>query len=164
MVVLGRGFALIACFSACGIAFADPAADRAAIEAAAQQWTRAFNTRDVAQMLASTSEDVVLLDPQRSPVEGHDDARDAWQSALKGANVRLANKTREITVTDDAAWRIATFQVAADDVTTSTSALEVWKRVDGRWKLHRQMSARLLSRTSLVRPNPSEPWLDAPKN
>jgi len=161
-MIVARCFAMLLCSFATATAMAD-AADRAAIEAAAQRWTQAFNTRDIVEMLSSTSDDVILLDPNSAPSQGHDGARDAWQKAMKRSNLRLSNKTREITVSNDVAWRVATFMLAADDVTTSTSALEVWKRVDGRWKLHRQMSAGVLSRT-LVRPQPTEPRLDTPTN
>ena len=43
--------------------------------------------------------------------------------------------------------------------------LEIWKRVKGEWKLHRQMSSTLLVPPRMLpRPLPPEPVLDKPAN
>jgi hypothetical protein len=44
-------------------------------------------------------------------------------------------------------------------------SLEIWKRVNGAWKIHRHMSSSILAQPKLLpRPLPPEPMLDKPQN
>jgi hypothetical protein len=88
----------IAWFTGLGIApvvLATESADRAAIEAAAQAWTRAFNARDANALLAVASDDLVLLDGSSAPMSGPR-ARDAWKKALGSAQGQRCGETRTI--------------------------------------------------------------------
>jgi hypothetical protein len=64
------------------------------------------------------------------------------------------------------AWRIAALtRKLPDGNRQSSQSLEIWKRVDGEWKLHRQMSSNLLAEPGMApRPMPSQPVLDKPSN
>ena len=74
--------------------------------------------------------------------------------------------TREITIVDDVAWHVASLTQArkGGDVRALGHALEIWKRVDGEWKLHRRSASGNAPGVSLERPLPDEPALDAPTN
>lgn len=153
--------------SVASMALADDAADRAALEAAAQAWTKAFNARDTDAVMALATTDVVLLDPSVAPVSGRKAARAAWAHALGAAKGQLANSTKEAVIAGDVAWRIGSLahQLPNGDVVSRGQSLEIWKRENGKWKLHRQMSSSLLAQPRLLpRPLPSEPVLDAPRN
>jgi ketosteroid isomerase-like protein len=151
----------IAWFAGVGIApvaLATESADRAAIEAAAQAWTKAFNARDTNALLAVASDDLVLLDGSSAPMSGPR-ARDAWKKALGSGQGQLTNVSKEIVIAGDVAWRIA----ALKDAARQGQALEIWKRVGGEWKIQRQMSSNLLNPSNLL-PTPTEPVLDRPAN
>jgi len=144
---------------------ADEATDRAAIEATAQAWTKAFNARDVDALLALTTDDVVLMDPRISPVSGRAAVRRAIPKALASATGRVTNATKEIVIAGDVAWRISAFEHEPANIDTLSrgQSLEIWKRVDGGWKIHRQMSSSILDQPKLFpRRPPSEPVMNAP--
>jgi len=139
-------------------AFATESADRAAIEAAAQAWAKAFNARDANALLTVATDDLVLIDGSSAPTTGAR-ARDAWKKALGSGQGQLTNVSKEIGIAGDVAWRIAVLKDAA----RRGSVMEIWKRVGGEWKIHRQMSSSLLSPSNLL-PTPTEPVLDRPAN
>lgn len=149
------------------LALATEASDRAAIEAAAQAWIKAFNARDADAMVALTTEDVVLLDPNVPPISGRKAARAAWLRALGAAQGQVTTASKEIAIAGDVAWRIGAFahKLPHDDSANRGQSLEVWQRMNGQWKMHRQMSSTLLAQPKLLtRPNPAEPILDTPRN
>jgi len=141
---------------------ADP--DRAALEAAMHRWTTAVNTQDVNALSATMTEDVQLLD-ETTTVTGRDAAiRTLREVAARGP---LVETTREITIARDVAWRAGGFTQSRKngDVHALGQTLEIWKRVKGKWKLHRQMAPGLISpKDLLTRPSLDEPVLDSPKN
>lgn len=143
------------------MASADPAADRSAIEAAAQAWTKAFNSRDADALLALSTETVVLMDPTLPPVTGRA-ATQAWRRALGAAQGQVTTATKEIVIAGDFAWRIGAFTHKLPGNTLSHGqSLEIWQRVHGAWKIHRQMSSSLLAQPKLLPPL-AEPILDGP--
>ncbi len=142
-------------------------ADQAAIEAAAQKWVAAFNRADVDAMAALTSEEVVLMDASMPGISGIEAARSAWRRSIPDAGIQLTSVTKELELSADYAWRIVAFTQQRSDkaVVSRGQALEIWKRISGAWKLHRQMSSGILARQPILRrPLPSEPILDREKN
>jgi ketosteroid isomerase-like protein len=119
----------------------------------------------VGTLTATMTEDIELLDPNAATVTG----REAAIRALRAAAARgqLAAASREITIADDVAWHVIdlTQTLKNGDVHSRGRALEIWKRVQGEWMLHRQMAAGVIApAASLTRPSTSEPVLDRPKN
>ena len=149
------------------IAMGDEAADRAALEAATQVWINAFNARDADAMVALTTEDVVLLDPAVPPISGREAAREAWRQALGAAKGQVTSATKEAMIAGDVAWRIGALahKLPNGEVVSRGQSLEIWKRMNRQWKIHRQMSSTLLAQPKLLpRPLPPEPVLDTPGN
>ena len=138
--------------------------ERVALEAAIHRWTTAVNAQDLDALNATMTEDVELLD-NTVTVTG----RDAAIRALREVATRgqLVATSREITIADDIAWRVVGLAQTEKngDVHARGQALEIWKRVKGKWKLHRQMAAAFIApMDSLSRPSPSEPVLDRQRN
>jgi ketosteroid isomerase-like protein len=148
----------IAWLAVAPLALATESSDRAAIEAEAQAWTKAFNARDANALLALATDDLILLDSNGPPLSGSR-AREAWKKALGAAQGEVTNVSKEIVVAGEVAWRIA----ALGNATKQGQVLEIWRRVGGGWKLHRQMSSNLLMQSNLL-PAPTEPVLDRPTN
>jgi ketosteroid isomerase-like protein len=144
-------------------AFADEAADRVALEAAAQAWTKAFNARDAAALVALVTPDAVVLDPGVAPVSGRQAVRETLERSLGAARGQVTTATKEIVIAGDVAWRIGALTHKLPGGLNRGQSLEIWKRVNGEWKIHRQMSSGILIEPKrLPRPLPSEPMLDTP--
>lgn len=144
-------------------AHADEHAEKAAVEAAAQAWIKAFNMRDADALLALSSPDLVLLDAGVTLINGRDAAYVALRKSMDRSAGVTVSASREIVVEGDMAWRVAALSYKELDsgIINRGQALEIWKRVDGRWHLHRQMSSSLLSKR-LLRRTPPGPVLDPP--
>ena len=148
------------------LAVADDSADRIVLETAAQAWIKAFNARDPGTLVALSTQDVVLMDPSvASPVSGREAARGAWGKALAAFQGQVTTATKEAVIVGDIAWRISslTHKLPNGDIVSRGQSLEIWKRVNGEWKVHRQLSSSLLTLPKLSpRPFLSEPILDTP--
>jgi ketosteroid isomerase-like protein len=148
--------ALLAVSIACA---ADP--DRAALEAAIQRWTMAVNAQDVAAMNAAMTDDLSLLNDTRT-FEGRETALPLLrQVATQG---QITSTSLEITIANDVAWCVGAVTQARrnGDVHSLGQTLAIWKRVNGKWKLHRLMAPGLFTPnySPLTRPPPNEPVLD----
>ena len=142
---------------------ADQATDRQAIESAAQQWTRAFNARDTAALAALTTEDVLVLDGGKNPIDNPALASHVWVVASSLTQGEIKTSGRELVITGDTAWRVGTVAYKrSDGAWHKGQTLEIWRRTRAGWKLHRQMSSHLMEHT--LRPPPSEPLLGTPTN
>jgi ketosteroid isomerase-like protein len=135
---------------------------RIALEAAIQRWTTAVNAQDAATLNATMTDDVVLSDDTATLT-----GRDAVIRALRDvvARGKLVATTREITLSDDAARHVValTRTQKNGDVQALGQALELWKRVNGEWKLHRRtVTGASPSEELLTRPSTKEPVLDRP--
>ena len=142
---------------------ADP--ERVALEAAIHRWMTAVNAQDVDTLTTTMTEDVELLDANTATVTG----RNAAIRALREVVTRgqLVATSRELTIAHDVAWRVVGLAQTQKngDVHARGQALEIWKRVNGEWRLHRQMAAGVITpAVSLTRPSTSEPVLDRPRN
>ena len=141
-----------------------PAADtgRAPLEAAIQRWITALNAHDATTLSAMMTDDVELLD-HSSTVTG----RDAAARAMLGfaARGRLVQMTREITIAGDVAWHVAGLAQARKDgvMQARGQTLEIWKRVNGEWKLQRRLVAGVTPEIPVTRPT-DEPVLDRTPN
>ena len=146
------------------IAFAAADPQRPALEAAMHRWTMAVNAQDVNTLNAVMTVDVQLLD-ETTTVTGRDAAiRTLREVAARG---QLVATTREITIAKDVAWRVGGFTHSRKngDVHALGPTIEIWTRVKGTWKLHRQLAPGLISpKDLLTRPSLKEPVLDSPKN
>jgi ketosteroid isomerase-like protein len=158
------GVTLLAGLLASGLLTASACAaadtDRIALEAEIHRWTAAVNARDTAALTRAMTEDVELLE-NGVTVTG----REAAMRALREveAHGKLVVTSKEITVAGDVAWHIVGLaQKEKNGVLQARGqAIEIWKRVNRTWKLHRRMVAGPLPPgVSLTRPPPDEPVLD----
>lgn len=139
-----------------------PNLDRIALEGTIHLWMTAINTQDADTLSKTMTEDVELLD-NTATVKG----RSAAIAALSDVAARghLGGTTREITIAHEVAWRVVgiTQTQKNGDVHSRGQALEIWKRVKGKWQLHRQMAAGVIAPADLLtRPSTGEPVLDRP--
>jgi uncharacterized protein (TIGR02246 family) len=112
----------------------DPAADRAAIEAANDAWLSAFNSGDAAAVASIYAEDGKLYPPGSPPVVGRAAIQDLWQSFVDmGVTGELS--TEEIKISGDLAYRIGSYTVLGPDGSQMDQGhfVELWQRQNGDW-------------------------------
>ena len=136
--------------------------DRQALETAIQRWEAAVDARDTGALSATMTEDVELAD-NIVTARGRKAAIEALR--VMAADGPLGTVTRELTLVHDVAWRsVGLAQTSKNgDVQGRGLALEIWKRVNGEWKLHRRLATGSPG-VSLTRPSLKEPVLDRPKD
>jgi ketosteroid isomerase-like protein len=138
--------------------------DRVALEAAIQRWVTAVNAQDAATLAQTMTEDVELLE-HSATVKGRNAAIRKLREVV--AHGPLVATSRELTIAQDTAWHVVKLVQTrkSGDLHTRGQALEIWKRADGSWQLHRQVTALALSpEHHLQRPSTKEPVLDRPVN
>ena len=143
------------------VVVADDAADRRAIESAAQAWARAFNARDAAALAGLATDDILVLDGSERQIDKPSLASQSWLRAAALTQGEIKAGEREIVIAGDTAWRVGVVAYKrSDGAWHKGQTLEIWKRTRAGWKLHRQMSSHLMEHT--LRPPPAEPVLGAP--
>ncbi len=112
----------------------DPAADRAALEAAGSQWAALFNAGDAASVAAIYGENASAYPPNMAPVTGRAAIQELWQSFIDtGATAELEFK--EVGIDGDLAYRIGGYTLFDTDGTATDNGhfIEIWTRVNGDW-------------------------------
>ena len=125
----------------------------------------AVNVQDVDTLSTTMTEDVELLDTNSATVTGRTAALQALRETVTRG--QLVVTSQKITIANDIAWRVVGLAQTQKngDVHARGQALEIWRRLNGVWRLHTQMSAGVITPSvSLTRPSTSEPVLDRPKN
>ena len=122
----------------------------------------AVNSWDAATLKMTMTEDVQLLD-DGATVTGRDAAIRVLREHV--ARGQLVATTRELEISNDVGWHVAGLSHTDKngDVHALGQALEIWKRVNGEWKLHRRMTSGVIPPdVSVTRPSTKEPVLDGP--
>ena len=138
--------------------------ERQTLEAAIHRWVAAVNAQDVAGLTSTMTGDVELLDAGAT-VKGREAAIRALREVARHGQL-IAN-TVEVSITDDLAWHVVALAQRQEngDVHAGGQALEIWRRVNGEWKLHRRMAAGVgRAESPLTRPPSKDPVLDRPGN
>jgi len=119
------------------IPHADP---RAEISETARRFLRSFAQHDIAAIAACYTEDAQMLPAHMKPIDG----RAAIGAVFKftgGQGHTLEFLTRELDVLGASAVEIGEYVRRAGDGSTVDQGkyIVIWKRVDGEWKIHRDM-------------------------
>lgn len=114
---------------------------QAAIEAANRAFMDAYGQGDAAGVAALYTEDGMLLPPQQGPVEGREPIRTFWAGAMESGPTAVILTTMEAERHGDTAYEVGNYVMTDEnDKTMDTGKyIVIWKRVDGAWKLHRDI-------------------------
>jgi uncharacterized protein (TIGR02246 family) len=112
-------------------------------EMAANEWEAARNAGDADAMAAVHTEDAQILPPNAPVVEGRAAIRTYFRNLFEQRNAPAVFDVREIIVFGNFAYRQGIYSVnLADGHTEYGKFIQLWKRHDGVWKIHRQMWSR----------------------
>ena len=103
-------------------------------------WIGAFNDGDAAAIAAMMTEDGMLLPPNSPPIEGREAIEGYWAAAIAGG---LSGSLEEIesSVSGDLGYKVGTYELSGADgeVVDHGKWIEVWKKIDGEWLMHRDI-------------------------
>jgi uncharacterized protein (TIGR02246 family) len=124
-------------------AFAQHSSDaEAAIRAGSQKWAAAWNAGDAAALAALYAADAVVMAPGSEPATGHAAIEEHFRQGLEASGGSTNKiKTLEVMAGDDWAVEVGSFVADAADGTHLDHGrfVAVWKKVDGDWKLLRDI-------------------------
>ena len=114
----------------------------AAIRAGTQAWEAAWNAGDAAALAALYASDATVMAPGSEPAVGRAAIEQAYRSALDAADgAQNEVETLEVMASGDWAAEVGRFVMTS----ATGSHLDhgrytaIWKKVDGRWMLYRDM-------------------------
>jgi uncharacterized protein (TIGR02246 family) len=123
---------------------ATTAPDEAAIRAAADSWTTAYNAGDVDKIVALYADDAVVMPPNVHALPGHEAIRKYLATdvaAAQSAGLVTKDGPSAVGVSGDFAWHTGTSAVvdAAGKTIETVQYTEVWHRTNGKWLMVRDI-------------------------
>jgi uncharacterized protein (TIGR02246 family) len=113
---------------------------KADFEAMAAKWAAAYDSGDGAAVAALYSDDATLLPPNMAPVTGREAISEFWTMATaNGGTTEL--KVKEVYSMGDMAAEVGTYSGTNADGSHGDHGhyTVIWKKVDGKWKMYRDM-------------------------
>ena len=135
-------FVLLMNLAAVGLSATPARSDevRTAVEAANRAFIAAFLRGDAAAVAALYTEDAKVIAPGSDVASGRVAIRALWQKVIDGGVKDLTLSTGTVESAGDLAYEDGTVKlVGKDGQTTVGRYVVVWKRIDGAWKLHRDI-------------------------
>ena len=114
----------------------------AAIRAGTEAWSAAWNAGDAAALTALYADDAMVMAAGAEPASGAAAILQHYEAALAAMpGSQNASKTLEVMVADDWAVELGSFVANAADGSHVDHGryTAVWKKVDGKWMLYRDM-------------------------
>lgn len=105
-----------------------------------RQWQDAFNRADAPALLALYTDDATVLPPHQPMATGPEAVRQVMQ-AHASAGLKVAIRALETRGDGALAYQLGTWVVSSAEGTELDHGkfIQVWKRVDGAWKIHRDI-------------------------
>jgi uncharacterized protein (TIGR02246 family) len=114
---------------------------REAIAAAGEAFAAAYNGGDAAGVAALYTEEGQLLPPNADFMVGREAIQAFWQGVMDAGIASVKIEIVEVDGHGDTAIEVSKFTLHAQDGTELDAGkfIVVWKRVEGEWKLHRDI-------------------------
>ena len=123
-------------------ASAQPSGVRAEIEAANKEFMSAFKKADPKAVAALYTADAQLLPPGAKTLQGPQAIAGYWSGAFASGAAEVVLTTKEVQAAgSDLAYEIGTYTIESkeDKPLDQGKYLVIWKRDQGKWKLHRDI-------------------------
>lgn len=115
-----------------------PEADEEQLRTTSKAWEDAFNAGDAKALAAIYAPDAKLLPPNSDFVQGREAIQEYWGPFIEGVQGEL--EIQEVFVQGNLANVIGTYIIDVDgEVVDRGKYIEVWKRTNGQWQLHRDI-------------------------
>jgi len=111
------------------------------IAAANENFMAAFSSGDAAGVAALYTEDGQVLPPNADVVTGQKAIKRFWQAVMDMGITEVKLEIVEVGDHGDTAIEVSTFEllIKTGDVVDNGKYIVIWKKEDGRWKLHRDI-------------------------
>lgn len=111
------------------------------IELANAEFMRAYAAGDAAKLAARYTEDGQLLPPGMEPVTGHAAIEAYWRASFGAGAAKAILTTLEAEQHGDTAIETGNVEIldAQGNRLDAAKYIVIWKRVDGAWKMHRDI-------------------------
>lgn len=113
---------------------------RAEIAAVNRQFEDAARAGDLERIASLYSADAMAFPPDGPIVKGHDNIKQMWGTIAQQiglTDVKL--DTLDLEITGDTASEVGEATLTTAGGTAVVKYVVVWKRVDGRWQIHRDI-------------------------
>jgi uncharacterized protein (TIGR02246 family) len=113
---------------------------RAAVEAGNRAFVTAFLAGDARAVSELYTEGARVVAPESPVANGRSEIEALWRGVIASGVKDVVLSTGSVEAIGDLAIEDGTVRLVAADGTVSVSRyVVVWKRVDGRWKMHRDI-------------------------
>lgn len=139
---LGTAIALALIAAAIGAPRVRGAEDiQSQIELANAEFMRAYAAGNTARLAARYTEDGQLLPPGMAPVTGHAAIEAYWRASFEAGAAKAILTTLEAEQHGDTAIETGTAEIldAKGNRLDAAKYIVIWKRVNGAWKMHRDI-------------------------
>ena len=118
---------------------------RAAIEASNKKYVEAVLKGDAATIASLYTPDALNFNENEEPTKGRAAIEKLWQRLLSSGVSAVTFNTTEVESGGDLADEVGTFEVKnmSGEVVQRGNYCTVWKRINGQWLLHRDISTSL---------------------
>ena len=111
---------------------------RSAVEAGNRALIAALLGGDAEAVASLYTEDAQVIPPGSAAVSGRSAIAAYWQRSIDSGIKDVTLETAEAEAAGDFAYETGVLRVRAkDDTTTQSRYVVIWRRIDGRWLLHR---------------------------
>jgi ketosteroid isomerase-like protein len=124
-----------------GSALAQQRDIRVVIEEGNQQWSAAFSQGDSAALAAMYTLNAQLFPMHRESVGGMEAIQQFWQGVIASGVQGATLTTLEVDEQGDTAYEVGTYELRGEGtkVLDHGKYVVVWKREQGKWRLHRDI-------------------------
>jgi uncharacterized protein (TIGR02246 family) len=108
------------------------------------QVNRAFEEatrkRDTAKMAGLYTADAIVMAPDAPFVKGRENIKQLWASAMQQIGLKdVRLNTLDLEVVGDTAYEVGEAVLTLESGGATAKYVVVWKKVDGQWRLHRDI-------------------------
>ncbi|HEV2359695.1 MAG TPA: DUF4440 domain-containing protein [bacterium] len=118
------------------------------IAAANRAFEEAAKKRDTERLAGLYTADAIVMPPDGPFVKGRENIRQLWGSAIQQMGLRdVRLNTLDLDVVGDTAYEVGEAVLTLESSGATVKYVVVWRKVDGSWRLHRDIlgSGRLHS-------------------
>jgi uncharacterized protein (TIGR02246 family) len=113
---------------------------RTDIGAVNRAFEEAARKRDTDKIAALYTADAIVMPPDAPFVKGRENIKQLWGSAIQQMGLKEVRlNTVDLEVAGDTAYEVGEAVLTLQSGSPTFKYVVVWKKVDGQWRLHRDM-------------------------